>query len=201
MLAYIFASIYLHNMKRIKLQMQLSLDGFASTGPADEQKWVTWAWDEIQPEVVALLDSADTHILGRGLAMDYIPYWEETAKDAGHEMLPLAKWIVAARKIIFSKTVTRVPWDRTEIEAGDLVMELRKLKQQPGKDILACGGTSFVSNLIKHDLIDDYFFYINPVAIGRGVPVFDQVQGFKNLRLVRSKVFPSGLVLLQYENA
>ncbi len=181
--------------------MQLSLDGFASTGPADEQKWVTSAWEEIKPDVLALLATADTHILGRGLAMDYIPYWEATASDAQHPMLPLARWIVQANKVIFSHTKKTAPWERTEIASGDLVDEVHRLKRLPGKDMLACGGTGFVSHLIQHNLVDDYYFYINPVALGRGVPVFDQVQGFKNLKLVRSKAFPSGLVLLQYENA
>lgn len=59
-------------MRKLKLQMQMSLDGFVSTGPNDEQKWVTWALSDIYPHVLALLDSIDTIIIGRKLAVDYI---------------------------------------------------------------------------------------------------------------------------------
>ena len=65
-------------MRKLKLQMQVSLDGFNSTGPNDEQTWVTWAWDEIKQYVFDLADSTDTEIIGRKLAVDYIPYWLDT---------------------------------------------------------------------------------------------------------------------------
>jgi len=58
--------------------MQITLDGFNSTGPNDEQKWVTWDLEGIKQYVIDLLDSSDTIIIGRKLAVDYIPYWEET---------------------------------------------------------------------------------------------------------------------------
>lgn len=55
----------------------MSVDGFVSTGPNDEQHWVTWAWDEIRLYVLGLLDSTDTILIGRKLAVDYIPYWQD----------------------------------------------------------------------------------------------------------------------------
>lgn len=64
-------------MRKLKLQVQMSIDGFVSTGPNDEQKWVTWAWGEIRPYVLELLDATDTILIGRKLAVDYIPYWQD----------------------------------------------------------------------------------------------------------------------------
>jgi len=61
-------------MRKLKLQMQISLDGFNSTGPNDEQKWVTWAWEEIKDYVLELTNSCDTELIGRKLAVDYIPF-------------------------------------------------------------------------------------------------------------------------------
>ena len=65
-------------MRKLKLQMQISVDGFNSTGSNDEQKWVTWAWDEIQQDVLDLAISCDTELGGRKLAVDYIPFWVDT---------------------------------------------------------------------------------------------------------------------------
>ncbi len=59
-------------MRKLKLQMQTSLDGFNSIGPNDKQKWVTWAWEEIKDYVLELANSCDTELIGRKLAVDYI---------------------------------------------------------------------------------------------------------------------------------
>ena len=71
-------------MRKLKLQMQISLDGFNSTGPNDEQKWVTWAWDEIKQDVLNLASGCDTELIGRKLAVDYIPYWTDTLTPFGN---------------------------------------------------------------------------------------------------------------------
>ncbi len=93
--------------RKLKLQMQISVDGFVSTGPNDEQKWVTWAWEEIKEDVLSLLDSCDTHIIGRKLADDYIPYWQETFKNSNDPMYEVAKRIVAINKLVFTKTLEK----------------------------------------------------------------------------------------------
>ena len=87
-------------MRKLKLQMQMSIDGFVSTGPNDEQKWVTWALSDIYQHVLGLLNSIDTIIIGRKLAVDYIPYWQDVATHPDHEMYGFAQRIVAAKKII-----------------------------------------------------------------------------------------------------
>lgn len=186
-------------MRNLKLQMQITIDGFVSTGPNDEQKWVTWAWDEIKADVLSRMDSTDTIILGRKLAVDFIPYWQEVANNPNDPMYPLAIRNVQSRKIIFSNTLDKAEWHNTEIVRGELVKEVNDLKRQPGKDIFACGGSSFVSALIKHGLIDEFYFYINPVAIGKGDQVFNEINEFRRLKFKSSKVHESGLVLVHYE--
>ncbi|HSR17555.1 MAG TPA: dihydrofolate reductase family protein, partial [Ignavibacteriaceae bacterium] len=149
-------------MKKLKLQMQMSIDGFVSTGPNDEQKWVTWAWDEIRPHVLGLLDSSDTILIGRKLAVDYIPYWQDVNTKPDDPMNEAAKRIVAAKKIVFSRSLKKPAspaggsiWDNTEVSNGNFVKEINELKNQDGKDLIVYGGTSFVSELVKADLIDD----------------------------------------------
>ena len=185
-------------MRKLKLQMQTSLDGFVAAGPNDEQLWVTWAWDEIRPHVMGLLDGADTILIGRKLAVDYIPYWQGVAKQPDDPMHEGALKIVAARKVVFTKTLKECPWEGTELATGDLVEEVAKLKQQPGKDLVVYGGTSFVADLIKAGLIDEYHFFVNPVALGQGDPVFNLLDGFRQLTLQHAAVYKCGIVLLQY---
>ncbi|MBA4058557.1 MAG: deaminase [Marivirga sp.] len=186
-------------MRKLKLQMQMSLDGFASTGPNDEQKWVTWALSDIYPKALNLLDSIDTIIIGRKLAVDYIPYWQDVETQPHHEMYEFAKRIVAAKKIIFTKTITESIWPNTDLAKGDLVNEITKLKNQNGKDIIVYGGTSFVSALINEKLIDELHLFVNPVAIGKGESIFSKLAEFQNLKLKQSIVYNSGIVMLNYE--
>src|SRR6218665_179776 len=98
-------------MRKLKLQVQMSIDGFVSTGPDDDQKWVTWAWEEISSHVLGLLDSADTILLGRKLAIDYIPYWESVNANTEEEMHEVAGKIVRAKKVIFTKTLEKSEWN------------------------------------------------------------------------------------------
>lgn len=186
-------------MRNLKLQMQISVDGFNSTGPNDEQQWVTWAWGEIRQYVLDLLDSTDTIIIGRKLAVDYIPYWQDTFTDSDHPMYEVAKRIVAAKKIVFTKTLDRSEWSNTELAKGNLVDEINKLKNQSGKDIIAYGGSSFVSALVKNKLIDEFHLFVNPVALGKGIPIFDQLGNWQQLELKKSITYDCGIVLLNYE--
>ena len=186
-------------MRKLKLQMQISVDGLVSIGENDEQKWVTWAWDEIKKYVIDLIDTTDTIIIGRKLAVDYIPYWQDTVTKPDDPMYEVAKRIVSARKIIFTKTLDKSIWGNTELAKGNLTDEIKRLKNQNGKDIIVYGGSSFVSNLIKAELIDEFHLFVNPVAIGKGVPIFDKLDNFRQLKLKKSIVYDCGIVMLNYE--
>ena len=91
-------------------------------------------------------------------------------------------------------------WNNTVLATGNLVDEVNKLKQQNGKDIIVYGGSSFVSALIKEGLIDEFHLFVNPVVLGHGEPIFDGLKNYKQLQLKHSMVYPSGIVLLQYES-
>ena len=186
-------------MRKLKLQMQVSLDGFNSTGPNDEQKWVTWAWDEIKQYVFDLADSTDTEIIGRKLAVDYIPYWLDTFTKPEDPMYEVAKRFVSKKRIIFTKTLEKCEWDNTELAKGNLKDEVNNLKNQSGKDIIVYGGSSFVSALVKENLIDEYHLFVNPIALGRGVPIFDQLENWQQLKLKKSITCDSGIVILHYD--
>jgi dihydrofolate reductase len=186
-------------MRKLKLQMQLSVDGFNSTGPNDEQKWVTWAWDEIKQYVLDLSDSSDTELIGRKLAVDYIPYWLDVFTKPADPMYEVAKRNVNRRKVVFTKTLEKAEWKNTELAKGNLVDEVHKLKNESGKDIIVYGGSSFVSALLKERLIDEFHLFINPVALGRGVALFDQLEDWQHMKLIKSITCECGIVILHYE--
>lgn len=179
--------------------MQISVDAIVSTGQNDDQKWVTWAWEEIKEDVLALLDSCDTHIIGRKLAVEYIPYWQDIFTKSDDTMYEVAKRIVAMKKYVFTKTLKSSEWDNTELLKGNLTEEIVKLKKQNGKDIFVVGGSSFVSELVKEGLVDEFYLYINPVALGRGVSIFDKLKNRLQLKLKRSSAYNCGITLLIYE--
>ncbi len=179
--------------------MQVTLDGFNSTGPNDEQKWVTWDLDGIKQYVLDLSDTSDTIIIGRKLAVDYIPYWQDTYTKKDDPMYDFAVRIVNAKKVVFTKSLEKSIWDNTELAKGSLKEEINKLKSRDGKDIIVYGGSSFVSSLIKEELIDEFHIIINPIAIGKGVSAFQHLDKWQMLKLKKSITCASGLIILHYE--
>jgi len=178
--------------------MQVTLDGFNSTGSNDEQQWATWDLDGIKQYVIDLLDTSDTILIGRKLAEGYIPYWQDVVTKPEDPMYEFATRIVGAKKVVFTKTLEKSIWDKTELAKGKLTDEVNKLKNQDGKDLIVYGGSSFVSSLVKQGLIDEFHFFINPIAIGKGMSAFSQLDNWQQLKLVKSLTFESGLIILHY---
>lgn len=190
-------------MRKLKLQMQITLDGFVG-GPNGENDWVfasaKQAPNSMQQTVAGACEIAggcDTLLLGGKLAASgFSTYWESVADtQPDNPWNPLAKLIAGHRKIAFSHTETAIPGRNLEIEKGDLATVVHELKNQPGKDILVYGGANFVSSLISLNLIDEYYMIINPVAIGSGMTIFKER---KILELVSSTPYLSGKVLNKY---
>jgi dihydrofolate reductase len=181
-------------MSRLKLQMQVSADGFAASGPNDDA-----AWGELEPYSRSLLDSADTIVIGRKTAVEFIPYWDDKAAKRDDPWHEIAKRIAGARKVVFSKTLDRSEWRNTDIEKGDLAKAIGRLKSAGKKDIIVYGGISFVSALVKARLIDEFHLFVNPVALGQGDRIFGDLSSAQQLRLVKSIAYKGGVVLMNYE--
>jgi dihydrofolate reductase len=180
-------------MRKLKLQVQISVDGYIA-GPSGEMDWMEWNWDdELKQYVKELTEPVDCIVLGRKLAEGFIPYWASNAEQEG------ADKINSTKKVVFTKTLDKSIWDNTVLAKGDLSDEIIKLKKQAGKDIIAYGGATFVSSLIKQGLIDEYHLLINPTAIGNGMAIFRGLDSKENLTLVKSKSFPCGIVVLNYK--
>lgn len=184
-------------MRKLKLQLQLSLDGFAA-GPNGEGDWVfASGGDEIGfQKIIELADSSDTLLLGRKTAPGFIGYWQNTAdSEIDSPQKTLGQLISNMRKIVFSHTETSISGKNTSIENTDLATAVKALKNEPGKDILVYGGVNFVSSLIELNLIDEYYIFSCPVAIGKGLSVFKTQ---KLLKLESSIAYNNGKVLNKY---
>jgi dihydrofolate reductase len=185
-------------MRKLKLQVQMSLDGFVA-GPNGEGDWIFAGGppDEIAiNKVLDLADSCDTILMGRGMSGEFISYWESVVDNQPDSpQLPLAQRMVNMHKIIFSRTQTAIEGRNAEMENGDLVAAVHALKSEPGKDIIVYGGANFVSSLISGNLIDEYYIFVNPVALGSGLSIFKEK---KILKLVSSASYNHGKVLNKY---
>ena len=186
-------------MRKLILQMQISVDGCVQYGNNDTQEWMTRDWPAMKNEVLGLQNSCDTQLLGRKLAVDFIPFWLDTGKDPNAPMHELATTINRFRKIVFSKTLQRLDYANTEVTTGDLKETVVRLKSEAGKNIMVVGGSSFVSFLIKENLVDDYYLFVNPVVLGNGgIPIFQQLDTFRRMKLIKSTTYVSGIVLHHY---
>jgi dihydrofolate reductase len=183
-------------MRKLKLQVQITVDGFIA-GPNGEMDWLTFAWtDDLKKYVGGLTEPIDTIVLGRKLAQGFIPHW--ASRPAGEDPASIDKFNNTP-KVVFSKTLQTTEWENTRLAKGDLVTEINDLKRQPGGDIIAYGGATFVSSLIKEGLIDAFYLFVNPVAIGDGMTIFRGLDGKQNLTLVQSTTFDCGIVGLYYQ--
>lgn len=179
-------------MRKLKLQVQLTVDGFIA-GTNGEMDWMVWNWDDALKNYVGdITEPVDTILLGRKLAEGFIPHWAANPAQEGADKMN------SCRKIVFTKTLNHAAWQHTELAKGDLEEEVKNLKQSTGGDMIAYGGSTFVSALIKAGLIDEYHLFINPVAIGKGMPIFTDLQDKLYLTLEKSTAFDCGITVLKY---
>lgn len=171
----------------------MSVDGFIS-GANGEMDWMTFNWDDdLKNYVSEITEPVDCIILGRKLAQGFIPHWASLPE--GEEG---ADKINNTKKVVFTKTLEESSWPNTSLAQGDLVEEIEKLKQEKGNDLIVYGGGSFVSSLIKNGLIDELHLFVNPVALGKGMPIFEALDGKQKFVLEASQTFSCGIVVLKY---
>jgi dihydrofolate reductase len=123
-------------------------------------------------------------------------YWPSAMAKQNDPVM--AEGMNKAEKIVFSKTLKKAEWNNTKV-ATNLLEEVMKIKMSSSKDITILGSGSIVTQLADAGLIDEYQLMIDPVAIGGGTSIFKGLENPLELKLVESKVFKSGVVLLKYK--
>jgi len=180
-------------MRKLKLQMSISLDGYVAR-PEGQLDWMTWDQDaKLLDFITHVADTSDTILMGRKMTPEFITYWENVVDNEPDNFYSkFAPKMVNTEKIVFTKTLSSIPGRNVRVENGDLVEKIKQLKTQEGKDILAYGGANFISSLIAHNLIDDYYLLLNPTAIGKGLSIFSDTKPF---RLIDSRAYECGIVV------
>ncbi|MDQ1037745.1 dihydrofolate reductase [Streptomyces sp. V3I8] len=186
-------------MRKIILSMSVSLDGFFE-GPNREIDW-HMVDDELHRHMNERIGALGGLLTGRVTHELMVRYWPAADQDPANpeairEFAPIWRDMP---KIVFSRTLDRADWNATVVRevAPDVI---RALKEQEGGD-LAVGGAELAAEFRRHDLIDEYAIYVHPVLLGRGRPLFHDTDAFARLRLVESRVFGNGVVLLRYTRA
>ena len=183
-------------MRTFKLQVQTSVDGYMA-GPNGEMDWMTLSWtDDMNDYVNALTEPVDCIVLGRKLAEGFIPAW--ASGPEGEDQASIDQ-MNNTPKVVISNTLTESPWENAVVAGGDLAGSVNELKAQPGGDMIAYGGGTLVRDLIAKGLLDELHLFVNPVAIGEGMPVFPRLDAHQRLRLVTARPFECGITALHLE--
>lgn len=182
-------------MRKLIMQLEMTLDGFYA-GPNEEFDWFTLDPEQWKMKF-GMFSTIDTVLLGRKNYVGFGGYWPTVVNNpASTETdIKFSHWLDAVSKVVFSKTLEKAEWQNSRLVKSDLVEEVSRLKAQSGKDILIMSSASIAQECMKHDLIDEYWLGIHPVALGEGLPLFEERV---NLKLLDSKTFSSGQVFLHY---
>jgi dihydrofolate reductase len=190
-------------MRNVLLFMHMSLDGFVS-GPKGEFDWAIGSEKEMNDELLyELVRTNDTVLLGRVAYHELAATWPKIPDTPGSSKgeREFAHWISQAPKIVFSKTLSQGEWANSSVVKGDIAEEIKKLKQQEGKDLVLFGGASLAQTFVEHDLIDEYRLVVHPVLLGQGKSLFQENKNKLALKLIQAKAFQAGAVLLCYQKA
>jgi dihydrofolate reductase len=191
-------------MRKIIAALVVSVDGFIE-GPNGELDWVD-SWED----PFDLLPQIDTCILGRGMYPAYERYWGAilanpegilpvTGKVATKGEIAYARFAERTPHLVVSRTLDHVAWKNTRIVRD--IEEIRRMKQQPGKDMHAVGGATLVGSLMKQRLIDELRLVVHPIILGGGKALFKDVTERHALTFLGAKQLQSGLVRLTYSTS
>ncbi|MCI0555596.1 MAG: dihydrofolate reductase family protein, partial [Anaerolineae bacterium] len=141
--------------------------------------------------------TVDTILFGRKTYEGMASYWPTEAAIKDDPII--AGLMNSLPKIVFSRTLQKAEWNNTRLVKENSAEEILKLKGQLGKDIAVFGSADLLSTLIQMDLIDEHRIMVNPIVLGRGNPLFKNMNDRRKLQFVNIKTFRSGNVLLYYQ--
>lgn len=177
-------------MRKILCALFISLDGVVES----PEKWQFDHFDDGMMEAMQTqLDIQDTILLGRVTYDEWAGYWPTSTDE------PFATYINNIKKVVVSSTLEEATWNNTEVINGDVVAEIKKLKQASGKDIGTSGSPTLVRWLLENDLLDELILTIHPVVAGSGKRLFRDDADIKRLRLIESTTTSTGVIIAKYQ--
>jgi dihydrofolate reductase len=185
-------------MRKLILIVHTSLDGFVAglKGELDDFD----ASEENLQFVCELTKDADTALFGRISYQLLEAYWPTAHQlpNASKGTIDYSTWYNSAGKIVISKTMTSDRANNITIVSQNIVNEINDLKNQPGKNVLIFGSPSIAQLLMLHNLIDEYWVFVNPAIFGKGIPLFKEQPNKIKLELLSTRQFANGEFALHY---
>jgi dihydrofolate reductase len=190
------------SLRRLFMFMTISVDGFFEGRNHD----ISWhnVDEEFNKFAIAQLRETETILFGRRTYELFEDTWPKAADDlrTSKDNLEIARLINNMNKIVFSKTLKKVEekksWRNVRLIREVNPEEIKRWKQEPGKD-LSVGGNNLAVSFAEAGLIDEIRIMVDPVVIGKGTPLFEGIKDRLNLRLLKTRTFKSGNVLLYYQ--
>ena len=185
-------------MGRIVVTEYMSVDGVVEA-PSGDESFERVGWTDafsrgVEGEKFKLDETmnSDALLLGRLTYDGFAPVWPHYEGELADKFNTMPKYVV-------SQTLTNPEWNNTTVLTGEVVDEVRKLKQRYDGDIVVHGSPQLVQTLIEHDLLDALHLQVYPVIVGAGKRLFGETSSTKRLRLTSTKTVGSGIHILIYE--
>jgi dihydrofolate reductase len=188
-------------MKKIISFMHISLDGFVA-GPNGEMNWIK-VDEEIFDHVGKRISEGDTALYGRVTYQMMENYWPAAGDKptATRHDMEHSKWYSKVHKVVLSTTMKEEGLTNTKIISGNLSDSINEIKQSRNgnsKDILLFGSPTATHSLIQLNLIDGYWLFVNPIILGQGIPLFEDIKDKIKLKLLTTRQFACGVTELNY---
>lgn len=183
-------------MRKLSVFNNVTLDGFF----ADLKGDMSWAHKQDAEWNAFAADNAkgESQLVFGRVTYDLMAGWWPTA--AAIASFPtLASRMNSLSKVVFSRTLAKASWNNTRVVKGSMAEEMRKLKAEPGPDLVVMGSGTIVSQCTQACLIDEYQIVVNPIILGAGKSMFDGVNKTLALRQTKARTFGNGNVFLCYE--
>jgi dihydrofolate reductase len=188
---------------KLILFMVVSLDGFVG-GPNGQLDWEVRDPDVGAELVPEFQRTVKTIVIGRVLYQGFQQAWPAMAADpkSPKELVDFAHWLEDTPKVVFSTTLTTLSWGNSRLYSpkgdADIVRQISEMKRSDSGDIVVFGGARLAQTLARLGLVDEYQLKIQPIALGAGLRLFEDLPGRAKFKLLRSKAFPSGVLGAYY---
>jgi len=182
-------------MRKLFTFNMVSLDGFFE-GPSHDISWPN-VDDEFNQFAIEQTGSVGTILFGRVTYELMASYWPTPAALEDDPFV--ADLMNRLPKIVFSRTLQKAEWNNTRLIKNNIAGEITTLKGQPGNDLAVFGSANLISSLHQMNLIDEHRIMVNPVVLGNGTPLFQGIKSPIRLKLLKTRTFRSGNVLLNYQ--
>lgn len=161
---------------------------------APEQWHFPFLNDDLQTEINAGIHALDALLLGKTTYEAFAPFWPTQT----HNEFGIADKLNSMPKFVVSSTLKTVEWNNSTRITGNVVAEITRLKQQPGDNIGITGSATLVQSLMQADLIDEYRLMFHPIVVGHGKRLFKNESDQRVLKLINTKTFSTGVIVLTY---